>query len=435
MRFLTAALAGSLLAAPALAQQPAPPSPDVDLVDRVVAVVGDTVLLLSEVQTEMQRLQAAGQPIPRDPAGQEAFAREIIEARIRDMVLIEAARNAGIAVDDAEIAADVDQDIAQVRQRFGSEPALIAALAESGLTLEEYRANLTRQYRDRALTQRLFQQRLASAARPTVTEAEIAQFFESQRGELGERPATVSFEQVIIEPEPSDSARAAARREAEDVLRQLAAGGDFEVLARRFSDDPASGERGGDLGWFRRGMMVPPFENTVYSMRPGQTSGIVETDFGFHIIRLEKTRQGERQARHILIRPEITEADRARARERADSVAQAVRAGTSIATLAQRYDTPADQRSVDRAPVDRLPPAYSGVFADAAEGAIVGPFEIPAGPGVSGWAVAHLTRRQPAGAYALEDVREQVRSRLQEQKLIEQLVSDLRGSMFVDVQL
>lgn len=403
--------------------------------DRVVAAVGDTVLLLSEVQAELQRLRAAGQPVPQDPAGQEALAREIVEDRVRDLVLIQAARDAGITVDDNDVAPQVDQQINEVRQRFGSETALTAALAESGLTLDQYRATLLEQARSAALTQRFFQQRLASGARPAVTEAEIASFFQSQSASLGQRPATASFEQVIIKPEPSAEARAATRKTAEDVLQQLNTGADFAVLARRFSDDKASGERGGELGWFRRGQMVRPFEQVAYALRPGQTSGIVETEFGFHIIRLEKVRAGERQARHILIRPEITEADEARARARADSVAAAVRSGTPIATLAERYQTPADQRTAERVPLERLPPAYVAALEGATTGAVVGPFEVTPGPDASAWAVARVTGRQEAGAYTLDDVREQIRSRLQEQKMITALVEDLRRSMFVDVQL
>jgi peptidyl-prolyl cis-trans isomerase SurA len=268
-----------------------------------------------------------------------------------------------------------------------------------------------------------------------VTEAEIASFFQAQRGALGERPATVSFEQVIVRPEPSAEARAAARSTAEDVLRQLGAGGDFAVLARRFSADTGSGERGGELGWFRRGQMVRPFENAVYAMRPGETSGLVETEFGFHIIRLERIRAGERQARHILIRAEITEADQARARARADSVATALRGGASVPNLAERYGTPVDQRGGERVPLERLPPAYTTAFATASPGSVVGPFEIVPAPGSSAWAVARLGARQAAGEYTLDDVREQVRGRIQEQKMITQMVAELRRSMHVDVQL
>lgn len=99
----------------------------------------------------------------------------------------------------------------------------------------------------------------------------------------------------------------AARARAEDILRRVRAGEDFAKLANEFTEDPGGRGRGGDLGWFGRGMMVKPFEDAAFALKPGEVSGIVESQFGFHIIKLEERRpaQGEAgeevHARHILI--------------------------------------------------------------------------------------------------------------------------------------
>lgn len=435
MRKLSALAALLLAAAPLRAQGTPAPGPGEEVVDRVVAVVGDTTLLLSDIQEEVERLRASGRPIPSDPEGQNALVRQIVDARVNDLILVQAARHAGIEVQDQEIAQMTDQDIKEVQQRFGSEAALRQALAQSGLTLEEYRQQRSEANRARALSQRYMQKQMGTAVRPVVTEAEMQAFFESQKGQLGARPATISFQQVVVEPVASDSARAAARRRAEQVLTELRAGGDFEVLAKRYSDDPGSKERGGELGWFRQGQMVRAFEDVAFSLRPGEVSGIVETQFGYHIIKLEKTRGAERQARHILIRPAITEADQAAARRRADSVAAAVRAGAPVATLAERYSTPADQRVAEDVPVERLPPVYGPVLQGATAGSVVGPFELQGGANGSGWAVIRVTGRKEAGEYTLEDVREQVRENVQQQKLMQQLINELRQKTYVRVSL
>jgi peptidyl-prolyl cis-trans isomerase SurA len=437
MRKLLVPVLALLLATPLAAQEvplgtPAPGG--AELVDRVVAVVGDTVLLLSDVQAEIQQRRAAGDPAASDPARVDALARQIVEQQVDDMILTAAARAAGVVVDDAQVAEAVDADLAAVRQRFGSEAALAQALAREGLTPEQYRQTLTAQYRTRMLRDRFLQQKLAAAPRPAVSDAEARQLFDAQRELMGQRPANVSFRQAFVPVEPSDSAVAAAVKKAEEVLKELNEGVGFDVLARRFSDDPGTREHGGDLGWFRRGRMVPAFENVVYALRPGQTSGPVKTDFGIHIIRLEKARGTERQARHILIKPEITEADVARARARADSVATAARNGASFTDLARRYSSPQEQALVEHVPLDQLPPAYASAFDDAQAGAVVGPFEVESPIG-SRFVVAKIAERQDAGSYTFEDVREQARQRLQEQKMVEQLIEELRGSMYVAVHL
>ncbi|HEX8431726.1 MAG TPA: peptidylprolyl isomerase [Longimicrobium sp.] len=418
---------------PLAAQGGIPAQPEEEQVDRVVAVVGDTTLLYSDVVLALEELRASGETIPTDPAGRDSVVREVVDRRVNDLMLVEGARAAKITVTAADVADMVDRQIAQVQQQFGSEAELIRVLRERGRSLEEYRASLTAQAIDRTMIQRFVVQRTARMPRPTVSEAEQRAFFEARGGQLGQRPANLSFQQAIVLPTPSDSAKARAMRTATEVLEELRKGGDFEVLARRYSAD-GSREQGGSLGWFREGQMVRPFEAVAFALRPGETSGIVETQFGYHIIRLEKIRGPERQARHILIRPEITPEDMAAARVRADSIANAVRAGASLPQLAATTNTPADQRVSSRVTLERLPPAYAAVLTTAPSGQVVGPFEVQSGA-QTGFAVVRITDRQSEGAYELADLREQVIQRIQEGRMEEALIAELRGNTYVALSL
>lgn len=426
------ALALSLAAAPVLAL-PAHAQPGEELWDGVVAVVGDTVLLRSDVALFLEQARAQGQQVPAEGPELERFVQEAVQERVSDLLLIEGARAAGLQVADTEVQLAVDEQIREVRARFPSEAAFAQALAEAGRTPESYRVELARQFADQTLVQRFIRQRTQEMAPPAVSDAEVRTFFEANRERFGQRPASVSFQQVIVRPLPGDSARAAALRTADQVLRELNAGGDFEVLARRYSMD-GTRERGGDLGWFRQGQMVRTFDQVVFGMRPGQTSGIVETEFGFHIIRLDRTRGPERQARHILIRPDITQADIDRARTRADSVAAAVRAGASAPELAARYDTPDAARFQADVPLDRLPPAFVSGLESAQPGTVVGPLQVENGPNPA-FAVLRVTARQTAGAYTAEEQRERITDVIREQKLLERLLEELRRETYVAVRM
>ncbi|HEX6041785.1 peptidylprolyl isomerase, partial [Longimicrobium sp.] len=311
--------------------------------------------------------------------------------------------------------------------------AFSQALAEAGRTPESYRAELARQFADQTLVQRFIRQRTGEMAPPAVSDAEIRAFFEANRQRFGARPASVSFQQVIVRPVASDSARAAALRTAEQVLRELGEGAEFEVLARRYGTD-GTRERGGDLGWFRQGQMVRTFDQVVFAMRPGQTSGIVETEFGFHIIKLERTRGPERQARHILIRPDITQADIDRARQRADSVATAIRNGASAPELAARYDTPDAARFQADVPLDRLPPAFVSALEGAQPNTVAGPLQVENGP-TPAFAVLRVTSRQTAGDYTVDEQRERITQMLREQKSMERLLAELRRETYVTVRM
>jgi peptidyl-prolyl cis-trans isomerase SurA len=429
VRIGAAVALSTLMVGTALAQQPA--NGDI-LQDRVVAVVGDTVLLQSDVFFALGQLQAAGQ-IPNDPAAFEQVAQRVFETKVDELVLVAAARQAGMTVPEEQINERVEQQIRDIQRQFGSEIAFTAALAREGRTRDQYRQEMAATFRDQELVQQYLATRLRNRARPVIDEREIREFFDERSTALGQRPATVSFRQVIVTPRPSPEARQAAVARAEEVLQEIRTGADFAVLARRFSDDPGSREHGGDLGWFQTGRMVPEFERVAFALRPGQTSGIVETDYGFHIIRVERARGAERQARHILITPELSDGDVQVARTRADSVATAIRGGESITTLATRYN-PAGETSTAAEQVDRLPPDYAAAFAAAAVGDVVGPFLVE-GPRGGRWVVARITERSEARPYTLEDVREQIRQAIQQERMMEQLLIELRDQIYVDIQV
>lgn len=418
--------------APATAQEP---EPEPELVDRIVAVVGDSVVLASELDEQIERLRATGQPVPMDPEGLEELKREQLEAMVNELVMIQAAERDSIFVAEQDVAGQVDATVQEQIRRFGTRSAFEEALSREGLTLDQYREIVARGAR-RAGTQQQF---MATIERdrtpPPVSDAELREFFEERREELGRRPATIEFKQVVVTPEPSDSAMARAREEATAILEELQEGEDFATLARRHSDDSGTRQQGGELGWFRRGRFVPEFERVAFSLRPGQFSNIVQTSFGLHIIKVERARGAERLARHILVRPEVTEEDRARTRERAENVAEALRRGASIDSLIEAVHDPVEQSRVGPAVRDSLPSPWRSQLRGVRAGDVVGPFRIPSSQ-QEAYTVVQITDVTEAGEYSLEDqeLRTQIRQYLQREKLLDEVLSELRSSTYIDIR-
>jgi peptidyl-prolyl cis-trans isomerase C len=141
-------------------------------------------------------------------------------------------------------------------------------------------------YTNEILAQELLKQELAKI---DVTDEDLKTYYTANKKSF-EVPEMVHARHILIKVDARASAeeKQKAREKAEDVLKKIKAGGDFAQLAEEYSDDPGSKAKGGDLGFFGRGRMVQPFEDAAFSLKPGEVSGLVETQFGFHIIKVEE---------------------------------------------------------------------------------------------------------------------------------------------------
>ena len=429
----------------AVAQEPAgqtPPSQasdSVEVVDRIVAVVGDTAILYTEILESLLQIKAEGADIP-DP-GTPAFdsvARLSTEQLVDQLILLHAAKQTELRVPPEMLDGETDRRFQEIRNGFPNATAFQEAVQSSGRTLVQYRQFLRSQVRAQILIDQFVRQSRESMPPVVVTEEEIQAWYnENLEGQT--RPASVSFEQIVVEPEPGQAALDSARAEAEQALAELRNGADFEVVARSYSDDMSNRETGGDLGWVRRSQLVPAFAQAAWAARTGLPIGPVLTRFGYHIIQVENTRGGERKIRHILIRPEMGPADVERARELSDALADSVREGSSVIDFAERYGVKEIPVRVPEIPYDeleeRLGSVYAQALADPIPGAVTGPFEnttlVPDRPV---YVVLRVTEYKQQGAWDLEEIREQVRDQLAFQKGYERFVDELRKDTYVDLR-
>jgi peptidyl-prolyl cis-trans isomerase SurA len=445
-------LLGLAAAAPALRAQTTPGSAraatpaaftgGADLpVDRIVAVVGTKPIMWSEVAEAVLERRAQGLEFPTDSAAQMTLARQVLSELVDEEVLVQKAQEAKIEVAEDELANTVDGQVKQIRARFTTDAEFREELRKAGRgSPDDLRRALLEQARRAELARRYIakmreENKLVSGV---VSEEEVRREFEARRATAGKRPASVGFRQIVIAPTPSKPARDRALAKAESLLVELRKGGDFALIAKRESMDPGSRELGGDLGWNRRGTMVPEFDRVMFAINPGQLSPVIETGFGYHIIRVDRVQPQEVKARHILIRPVIDSADVAAARVRADSVYNLWKGGATFESLVAKYHDRRglEQTVVPEVPRDQIPASYAAAIANHKVGDHLPPFAIEdRANSTSKFVVAELTLLNEGGDYQLADVRTQIRERMAQEKGMKRLLAGLRESMYVSMRL
>lgn len=437
-----------VIAATSLGAQQEPAAPAAALtdtvisLDRIVAVVGVQPITQYDVQERMLQLQQQpGFQPPRNAEEFDRLAREVVGQLVDEELLVQKAELLKVEITDADLTPIVDQQIRDVRGRFASDAEFRAELQRAGLgTPEEYRRFLMDQLRRNELQRRVIEKLRQEGKIPpvNVTEAEVEEAFNRSRANLPRRPATVTFRQIVVAPKPDSVSREIARVRAESLLAEIRAGAEFERVARRESADSVSREQGGDLGWNRRGRMVPEFERWMFALRPGAMSPVIETVHGFHIVRVDRVQPGEVKSRHILIRPDIDSADVARARVEADSVARQWASGVAFDSLTRRHhDYASGEETSILTPIPSdsgLPPSYRDAFSGKKGNDIV-TFAIPGLAGNPKFVVAQLITVDAGGEYTLADLRERVRAQLVEEGSIRRFLDGLRKEMYVSIRL
>lgn len=403
------------------------------LVDGIAAVVGDEIILESEVDEEFyvyqMRTGSTGMSADEMARVRSGIVREMID----EMLLVAMAHRDTLELEPGELEAEIDTRVAELVERQGSAEALDAALAEEGLTLAELRDIYSDEIERRLLAEKVVRREVHG--KTDVTWGEVETYYAEHADEVGQTPEAFLVAGIMVTPKVSESARQAAIDRMEMVLGRLEAGESFADLARSYSDD-ASGANGGELGRFGRGVMVPEFEDAVFSMEEGEVSGVIPTRFGFHIVEVLEATGSEVRARHILARIAPGQEDEERARATAESLRQRVLDGEDFAELASRRSDDLSTREnggeLGWFTRENLAPSFRDVITGLSPGEVA---EVAAGE--SGFYVLKLLDHTESRMATLDEVRERLKEYIfarKAEKAYEDLIDRLSSEIFVDVR-
>jgi len=402
-------------------------------VEGVVAVVGDEVILKSEVDEQLAFYLMQAQIDPADTVKVEAARKEILDRMVDAKVIVNEARKRKMIITKQELDQAVEDAVKEVKGRMGSEAKFKEQMGKEGLTEEKLRTRYRRELESQLLAMKLVDREVRSKIK--VTDQDVDSFYTERKQDLPKKPAEVTLAQVVVLPVIDSTVDKRAREKAQTILDSIRAGQNFEQLAAQYSED-ASSENGGDIGVIKKGEFEESFEKAALALSPGQVSGVVRTRFGYHIIKLvEKDDQGY-HVKHILIKIVPTDEAEQKARSKASDLREKIRKGESFEAIAKKYSE--DRESAEKGgvvgsyPIDGLAPAVRTAIKGLKVGDVteVIPLDI-------GYHIFKIAAKEPEREYNYDEIKDQLKQMVLQEKTqnkYEQWLSEIKKKTFIDIK-
>lgn len=305
------------------------------VIDKVIGTVGGELVLLSEVEEQRALMLSQNPNMPTD------IRCNILDGLMVNKLLVNQAKLDSVEVSDEDVENQLNARIDRIMEYMGGDVTQFEAYY--GQTVPEVKEQFREDLKSQVLMERMRSQIMKDV---TVTPSEVKTFFNNiPKDSLPYFNAEVEVSEIVYQPKINAEERQKSISRLEDIRKRITEGGEsFEGLAQKFSDD-GSARGGGDLGWAKRGKYVSEFEAAAYNLEQDEISTVVETQFGFHLIQLLERRGNSIHVRHILIKPEITDADLELARTRLDSVRHLILSDSVTFSIAVKRFSDKDMQS------------------------------------------------------------------------------------------
>ncbi|WP_143017386.1 peptidylprolyl isomerase [Catalinimonas alkaloidigena] len=406
-------------------------------VDKIVAKVDNYIVLRSDVEMTYVQMLSNGE---KDNGNLKC---EVLENLLVSKMMLAKAEIDSVMVEDAMVEDQMTRRMQYFINQIGSQEKLEELY---GKTIDQLKGELRKQVREQMIVQKM-QETITADVK--VTPAEVRKFFNSiPRDSLPYFSTEVEVGQIVKYPEVSKEQKQKAKEKLQDLRKRIVNGEDFAELSKTYSEDPGSAKKGGDLGWWGRGAMVPEFEGAALQLKPGEMSPVIESPFGFHLIRLEERKGTQYRARHILIKPESSTLDLNDAKDYLDSLRSVILADSiSFEKAAKEYSDDEMTKTsggffvdpstnISRMPVESIDPVVFFVIDTMKVGNISPPLKFRTEDGKDALRILYYkARTAPHQANLKEDYQKIYNAALAEkkQRLLSDWFESTRSEVYISI--
>lgn len=293
------------------------------IIDNIIAVVGNQIILKSEVEEQLLQMQARG------IYGEGNQKCQIFEQLLFQKLLVVQAQIDSIEVTSKQVDAEIEGRLETFIRQIGGKKQLEDYFGKSILEIKEDFKSIVR---EQLLAQKM-QNEITSDIK--ITPSEVKNFYKSiPKDSLPIINANYEIAQIVVQPKINDEQKETVKRKLDGLRERILKGENFSTLAVLYSDDKSSAKNGGELGFVNKSDLVKEFSSVAFNLEKDEISEIVETEFGYHVIQMIEKRGNQINARHILLIPKIASNAKYKARQKLDSITKLIRLDTITFGLA-----------------------------------------------------------------------------------------------------
>ncbi len=406
-----------------------------EVLDEIAAVVGEDIVLKTELmQTVQAYAMQMGIDINESSEQYTQLQKQVLEDLISEKVLLARAEYDTVTVTDAQVEMALQSRIDDMIRQIGSSDRLEEYFGKSiGKIKNDHRDKI----REQMIIQKLRDQRNAEVQ---ITRREVEKFYNSMKDSLPQQPPAVKLRHILMEIKPGEAAKAPAMKIMQDIQDRIRNGEYFSDLAKEYSQDPGTAQKGGELGWIERGTLFESFEEAAFNLKPNEISDIVQTPVGLHLIQLiERDDVNERvRLRHILISVKVSDNDAVYTRDKLNELRNKIIEGEAeFDVMAKRFsDDPTSKEQggdLGWLPIEEFQiEAFKNAVDTLEPGEISKPFQTN-----FGLHIVKLEGRRPGGTMTLESDYENIKNwalRMKQQRLFESWVDELKNDMYIEIR-
>lgn len=400
--------------------------------DRIVAVVDNEPVLLSDIEEVLNfyRLQMGGN-LP--PEQEKSIKDQILNEIIREKLLyMEAKQDTNLKVTDEEIEEELNRKIEELKNQIGEEN-FKKELEREGFTIEE----LKKDYREDVGRSIFIQKYIAMYIQPRimVSPEEVKRFYEEKKDSIPEREEGFYLSHVLIRILPDKNKIKEAKEKSENIYEKLKGGADFSYMAFKYSDDRQSALMGGEIGYVQRGILPPYVEEKIFSLKKGDFTEPIESDYGYYIFKIIDKKEDEVKLAQIAIAALPEKKDTVRALEKAkEARVYAMEKGfeEAVQKYSEDFISKARNGSLGFVPAKGMEESIKNSLKKLKEGEISEPVQ-----GALGYHIFRLDRYQKGGKPSFEEIQSDLKNILLQRKMkkeLDKVIERIKKKVFVEVR-